>query len=79
METHDTIAEKSFNGQPTETKVYSTNGHQSDMNTQTFRIVGLRKIPDEPLVSFVWILKYTLFWKAIWPEKYNLCVKQMLL
>lgn len=58
METHDTIAEKSFNGQPTETKVHSTNGHQSDMNTQTFRIVGLRKIPNEPLVSFVCILFY---------------------
>ncbi|XP_054289162.1 protein PALS2-like isoform X1 [Macrosteles quadrilineatus] len=52
LETHDRIAEKKISKRQLETKPkiseLSTNG-KSEMNTQPIRIVGLRKVPKEPL------------------------------
>lgn len=55
LETHDSIAEKSYSVWETDTPSTVTpaiNG-QSDMNVETIRVVGLRKNPNEPLVSFI--------------------------
>ncbi|KAG8330381.1 MAGUK p55 sub member 6 [Homalodisca vitripennis] len=50
LETHDTIAEKSYNGHESNNRVReSRSNSKPEMNTQPIRIVGLRKIPNEPL------------------------------
>jgi len=51
IQIHDTVADKSYKHKSTKpkTKDLSTNKYHQEMNSQTIRIVGLRKIANEPL------------------------------